>query len=183
MAVLLGIAAILAGCIPSLHPLYTDKDLVFDPALIGQWSEENSKESWLFEKAGDDAYKLTYTDGEGKKGEFQAHLLKLGDLRFLDLYPEDAGLKDAKRNDFFYFHFVPVHTFIRVRQVTPTLEMSMMETKWLDELLKSKPKSIAHETVGERVILTAATKELQSFVRQHAQTAEAWGQPAKFKRQ
>ena len=45
----------ITGCIPtSINPLYTGQDLVFDPALIGVWSETgDSKETWAFEKAGD----------------------------------------------------------------------------------------------------------------------------------
>src|SRR6187401_3334085 len=92
---LFAFAAVLAGCIPTLHPLYTDDDVIFDPALVGLWAEENSKDTWLYEKVDDKSYRLTYTDGEGKKGEFQARLLKLGGFRFLDLYPEDAGLKEG----------------------------------------------------------------------------------------
>ena len=40
----------LAGCIQTLHPLYTENDLTFDAALIGVWGEDNSKETWAFEK-------------------------------------------------------------------------------------------------------------------------------------
>src|SRR5688572_2052421 len=37
---------VVAGCVPSLNPLYTLKEVVFDPALIGSWSEEGS--TWTF---------------------------------------------------------------------------------------------------------------------------------------
>jgi len=40
-----GIALLISGCLqPSLHPLFTEKDLVFDPGLIGAWVAENEKE-------------------------------------------------------------------------------------------------------------------------------------------
>ena len=38
-----------SGCIPtSLHPLYTEEDILFDQRLIGSWSEEDGDDSWTF---------------------------------------------------------------------------------------------------------------------------------------
>jgi hypothetical protein len=180
LGMVLGFGFILAGCIPSLQPLYTEKDLIFDPSLVGAWSD--SKETWLYEKDGEKAYRLTYTDADGKKGEFQAHLLKLGDWKFLDLYPDEAGLKSDNRNDFYNFHYVPVHTFFKISQISPVLQMSVLKGEWLEELLKADPKAIRHEEVKDRVVLTASTKELQAFVLQHARTEAAWGDPSDLRR-
>ena len=36
---MLGLALGLTGCVPSLQPLYTEKDTVFDPALVGVWQK------------------------------------------------------------------------------------------------------------------------------------------------
>jgi len=36
---IIGIALVASACVPSLHPLYTDKDLIFEPALLGEWVE------------------------------------------------------------------------------------------------------------------------------------------------
>lgn len=50
-------ALILAECfVPSLHPFYTDKDLVFDPALVGTWGETNDADRQVFTRDGDTAY-------------------------------------------------------------------------------------------------------------------------------
>jgi hypothetical protein len=32
-------------CVPSLHGIYTDEDVVFDPNLVGLWNDDDSKES------------------------------------------------------------------------------------------------------------------------------------------
>src|SRR5947207_2132434 len=71
----------LAGCLPtSINPLYTDKDLAFDPALVGVWSDkDDSKETWTFEKAGEKSYKFLYTESDGRTGLFKARLLNIGD--------------------------------------------------------------------------------------------------------
>ena len=42
--------AIVTGCVPTLNPIYTDKDLIFDPALLGTWGSDDPREKWVFEK-------------------------------------------------------------------------------------------------------------------------------------
>src|SRR4051812_35193657 len=99
------IALLLAGCVPSVNPLYTDKDLAFDPSLIGTWVEkdkenEDAGSNWKFEKRDEHSYKLTITDGD-KTSPLVARLVRLGDYRFLDLCPDKSGLEDIKREDFY----------------------------------------------------------------------------------
>ena len=35
----LALAILMCGCVPSLQPFYTDKDLTFDSNLLGVWGE------------------------------------------------------------------------------------------------------------------------------------------------
>lgn len=179
----LALTLMIAGCVPSLHPLYTEKDLFFENALVGVWAEsDDSRETWAFERSGEKGYKLVYT-GDGKTGEFEAHLLKLGDTMFLDLYPDDAGLKELNRNDFYKSHFLPTHTFAKVTQIEPALQMAFLNPDWLKELLEKNAKAIRHEKVGDRIVLTASTDELQKFVLNHGNTKNAFGdEPSNLKR-
>ena len=98
----------MTGCIPSVHPLYTEQDLIFDRLLVGVWDGEDGKETWTFTRSGENAYTLRFVDGKGKAGQFSVHLLKVGDRRFLDLCPADP---DLPQNDFYKFHLLPVHSF------------------------------------------------------------------------
>ena len=85
------LAAILGGCVPSLHPLYTDKDLAFEEKLSGSWSD--SEQIWKFEGDSEEkSYELIILDKDLKKGEFTAHLVKIDNMLFLDLFPEKPGL-------------------------------------------------------------------------------------------
>lgn len=89
------VIAFLAGCGPvdSLNPLYTEKDVVFDPALLGQWRPE--KGEWNFIKTNDGGYQLvtsgTDDDGQYQSFIYQAHLLELQGHRFLDLAPSNIS--------------------------------------------------------------------------------------------
>ena len=55
----------LAGCVFSLHPLYTDEDLVFDPALVGTWAQDNSGNTWEFGKGNRNNYELVIRESDG----------------------------------------------------------------------------------------------------------------------
>jgi hypothetical protein len=84
------------GCVPvdSLNPLYTDKDIVFDAALLGEWVGLDAKDdgNLKFNKEGDNAYQVIMTDnngGEIKRTFYSGHLLAVGNQRFLDIVPQN----------------------------------------------------------------------------------------------
>ena len=178
----------LIGCIPtSINPLYTGQDLVFDPALIGVWSETgDSKETWAFEKAGDTEYKFVYTEGDGKIGRFEARLLKLGNTKFLDFFPDESGIEEMNRSGFYKIHLLRTHSFLKVTQIEPALQMAPLDLKWLREFLGKNPKAIRHHKLGEgdeaQIVLTDSTPELRKFVEKHLKTAGAFGEPIHLKR-
>jgi hypothetical protein len=179
------IAGILCGCVPSLHCLFTDKDLVFEEKLLGIWAEDNSKDTWEFKRhtnEEDKRYKLIYTDSEGQAGEFAAKLGKLDDMMFLDLYPGDA---DINANDFYKHHLLGVHTFMKIEQIEPTLQMRLMSPDKMKEMLEANPNLIKHEILEERdsqILLTASTKELQRFMIEHAKDEGLFEEPSDMRR-
>ena len=64
LASLVLLTAALGACVPSVYPLYTDKDLRFEPVLIGTWAEKpEADETWTFTKADDTSYGLVVTIG------------------------------------------------------------------------------------------------------------------------
>ena len=79
-----GVLLLLSGCIvQSLHPLYTDEDVIFDTRLIGQWSEEGSKEIWEFSRLDKKRYRCVVYVDEDEKGMLEAHLLTISGKMFL----------------------------------------------------------------------------------------------------
>ena len=165
---------ILGGCVPvlSLHPLYTEKDVVLDKKLYGTWVDDSNdfKTTWEFKKIDEpkNAYNLIFTDEEGKKGSFVAHIVKLQDKLFLDIFPselpwepEDPNKMDWPYNSLF---LIPAHTFIKIDSIEPQLKLRLTLESEMEELLKENPSIVEHTSVGERLVLTGSTKELQSFV-------------------
>lgn len=170
------VAVLIAACIPSINPFYTDKDVVFDQHLIGEWQEKgktNATEFWKFEQATNNAYKLTVIE-EGKTGEFTAHLFKLKQEQFLDLIPIDCNYAPTQA-DLIAFAMFPGHILMRVGQIEPELKIAACNYDWLEKYLEKDPKAIGNHKEGERIILTADTADLQKFVLNHLGTNELFG--------
>jgi hypothetical protein len=172
------LAVILGGCVPviSLHELYTEKDIVVDKKLCGTWTDDpnSPKTTWEFKSIDEpkNAYKLIFTDEEGKKGSFVTHMVKLQDRLFLDIFPselpweqEDPNKMDWPYNSLF---LIPAHTFVKIDSIEPQLKLRLTLESKMEELLKEKPDAVEHTSVGDRIVLTGSTKKLQEFVLKYA---------------
>ena len=172
------LAGLLGGCVPvmSLNPLYTKDNVVYDDKLLGTWVDDpNGPEmTWRFESVDKpkNAYKLVFTSEDGLKGSFVAHLVKLRDDLFLDIFPDKApwDLEDPNESAWPYnaLLLIPAPTFVKIDSVGPRLKMRLMLETELKKMLEEDPDIIAHVTVEDRPVLTASTKELQAFVLKYA---------------
>ncbi|MGD8501181.1 MAG: hypothetical protein PVJ86_11070 [Phycisphaerales bacterium] len=156
------LAALLGGCIPSLYPLYTDETLIFDERLIGRWVGE--EETWQFSKAGEKEYEARVLQ-EDKEACFEAHLVKLGGMMYLDIFPASNETLESLP-EIYRAHLLPAHTFMRVDQIEPDLQL-----RWVNagELLEKDPNLLKHEKIDDdRIVLTASTEDIQKFVVEHA---------------
>jgi hypothetical protein len=172
------LAALLGGCVPimSLHPLYTEKDVVFEERLLGRWVDDpNSPETtWDFNRIEEpnNAYNLLFSDEEGKKGSFVANLVKLQNRLFLDVYPSElpSKIEDPNKSElpFNSFFLIPAHTFLKIDFNGAMLKMWITNDDDMKKLLEEEPNAVQHTFLDDRLILTASTKELQSFVVKYA---------------
>ena len=175
--------AIITGCVPCLNPIYTDKDVIVDPALVGTWGSGEPKEKWVFTKTAARSYKLAQTDGEGSTAEFDVRLVRLGDYRFLDLVVTNADEKHFRLNGFAAFSLIPGHLVLLVHEIEPKLKISAMNPDWLREWLEKNSKSIEHRKFGEdRYVILASTADLQKFVLRHASEEGLFGGPHELER-
>lgn len=186
---LVAIGLFVTGCVPSLHPLYSEKDLVFDLALEGTWIEAEGKNTWALKASGENAYELTYTEysqapgssaenAAGNPGKFEVHLARLGRFLFLDLYPEEPNIK----NDFYQGHLIRSHTFGRIWIEDKVIRIAMLDPDWFEKMEKEKKLHIACEHVSGNFILTASTEKLQEFLLAYAEDSKAFGDPTELHR-
>jgi hypothetical protein len=180
-------AIVFCSCIPSVNPFYTEKDVVFDAHLVGEWRTRETKDepqSWIFEKSATNNFcKLTVTESNGKEGKFEACLFKLKENYFLDLVPSDCEYA-TNQADLVGFAMFPGHLLARVPQIEPELKLAFCNFDWLTKYLEKNPKALAHHTDKERgIVLTADTQELQKFVLKHLGTNELFNEPGELVRQ
>ena len=172
-------AAVLTGCVvTSVCPYYSEKDLVTEPAMVGSWSNtKNPGETWKFEKWTNFAYRLTLAE-PSKTTVMEAHAFKLNGQLFLDIFSLEQD-----------YHVIPAHYLLKVEQTAPTLKFSELDDGWLKSFLTNKPTAIAFhilnadDPAASRVVLTADTSSVQSFVVRHLDTPGAWRDACELRRE
>jgi len=196
--ILIGMLALLAGsCIPSLFPLYTEKDLVTDDRIIGTW-EAGEMGTWVIERLyykplidvfssdwsdakENNTYKLVVieTDGEDTlEAEFVVHMLVLGGQHYLNYYPGDFELD----HDFLFWHMVEAHNFSKVWITEDSISLAFFDPSYLEELIDENRIKISHIRHDDGILITARTKELQKFVIKYGDEEDAILEPDVLKR-
>lgn len=193
---------LMQGCIPSLHPLYSDNTLIKIDEIIGTWgdsdnegdnklmittnSEDGLPNTWSFEKEGEKSYRLIQIDEDGRKAAFEAHFVKLGDDVFVDFFPAHLNKSDGvfsteaypsveKMNSLLALHTMPVHTFAKVEVTDEHFKIKMFNYDWISDLFEQNRIRLKHElTDSDNILLTASTAELQKFVIKYADEPEAY---------
>jgi hypothetical protein len=183
---ILGLMVFLAGCIPvSLHPLFTEKEVICDPALVGSWLDKDSEDKLTFQKGEDSGYLMTI-EGKGDMPEiFGAQLVRLGEFRFLDLFPvfPPSGKMMPTEKLTSTLHWIAGHSFHKISLTKDTLQLTPLDEDWLERKILAKEITLAHEYLEDRVVLTAPTAELQAFVKKYGADKEAFSDLTEFQRQ
>jgi hypothetical protein len=155
---------LLVGCVPSLHPFYTDKDLVYEPKLEGRWLGNEGKDTYIFKHSGEKEYTLTMYSEDSIPADFDAHLFKLGKFLYLDIYPQNLQIK----NDFLAMHAIKTHTLSKLKINTDTIDISMIDPDNVKNLRDKKKLKVKHETSDGDIMFTASTGELQEFIKKYS---------------
>ena len=182
----LAAAALFTGCWQkSVHPFYTEKDVVFEEKLLGEWREAEKTEddgtTWTFTKGESPrVYTVKIADKETKI-ECDGRLFKMGDTQFLDLHSRNRAVLD-----------IPAHTLIRVRDLGESLKIQLLSPTWIKNRLQLHPKEISHIRASDpehpddmekgEFILTADTASLQKYVKEHMNDDDFWEESTELKK-
>jgi hypothetical protein len=167
-------AVLILGCGPamSLHPLYTEEDVIFEPALVGVWGEKED-ECWTFRKSSKgNTYDFIYTSkgsnigGGADSMAFVGHLINLGGKMFMDAASRESDVGPLLA--------IPVHAFLRLSLEGDSLGIAYLDDVWLKENIENNKIRIKHELVDDNILLTASPKELQELVVNCAEDKEAF---------
>jgi len=176
----------LSGCIPSLHPIYTDEDRIRLDEIIGKWTNLDGKETYDFRMHENDsgAYQLMlkelphteYGGSDSSSANFEINLVELGGHTFMDFYPDENESLNNLSNHL-VFHLLTVHTFARFEVNLDTLKIYRPDPEWLEKLFEENRIRIAHEIVDDGIVLTASTEDLQKFFTKYADDPDAYLSP------
>ena len=180
---------LLVACEPvvSVHPIYTEADLVTDARLLGCWTGETEEGPCLLTftegAEGDNrGYALVMKEDDGAESAFRAHLAQLGDRLYLDVQP----VRGEESDTIHQFHLVAAHTFFRVRFEGEMLRLAMLDNEWLDDALAEGEVKLPHRRSSDEnehsIVLTASTEQLQRFVLKYADDEEAFTELDTFHR-
>jgi hypothetical protein len=154
-----GLGLLMTACdepVRSLQPLYTDKDPIFEPQLLGMWVQQGDQSDDLltFQKHEDSAYTVRV----GDLPKLEGHLMKIQGELFLDLTPADTESPFV----------IPGHVFVKIRLNGDTLQTALLDSDWAEHAADFGTLGLSHLRIGSKVVLTTSPKELQAFVAQHA---------------
>jgi hypothetical protein len=182
------IIVVVVSCIPSLYPLYRDKDLIFDERLLGLFNTDGDNtdgDTWEFDsldwrledKSGSDwdkfrsgkTYKLIALEDD-KRAEFAVHLIKLGKNYYLDFFPVKYNIPHVMLD----MQLMPAHIFGKIEFVDNNIVMNWFDGEFLTNMIDSNKVKISHKMLENSILLTANTEELQKFVKKFGDNPEAF---------
>jgi hypothetical protein len=164
--IFVGIAMLFVGCpARSIFPLFTDKELVFNPAFVGTWNSMNKKETYSFQKWDEKMYRLVWSEENGDSAVYRVRIGQIGEFLFLDSYPEN------KQPD---YHVISTHVISKVWIEGDTIRVASLEGDWLKKMTDNNEITIPHIDRGDDVILTASTEELQQFIHRYGGESNAF---------
>ena len=183
----------LSSCLTTLHPIFTEKDLAYDPKLIGVWNTENEGKKGkviISNLASENSvelpgnisvikqkgYFIIYQDENGKvSDQYIAFLARIGKHLYFDYYPAEKK-EDRKLDEFFGIHFVRMHTSYRVEILKDgSFELSQLDGSYVKSLIDEKKIRISHETdADDNTVITASTKELQQYLLKYGDEPSAY---------
>jgi hypothetical protein len=171
---LLSLAAlclVLSGCPAySVHPLYTDRDAVVEPALEGTWTDSSDdKSEFRFKQSGAHEYTLVVSDpGSRIEQNYNVNLVRLGDQLFMDLAFKDQTVNGARIDD--PIGVIPTHAIAKVSISGDDLAYATLED---EPIQKQNPRraGLRHVATEGALLVTAQTEALRRYVSVHADDA------------
>jgi hypothetical protein len=183
----------LSSCLTTLHPIFTVKDLTYDPKLIGTWNieREGNKERVIITNLATEnsvelpgnisdikekGYLVSYQHEDSRNPErYIAFLARIGKYLYFDYYPAYKK-EDQKIDEFFEAHFVKMHTSYRVEILNDgSFELSQLDGSYVNSLIDQKKIRINHEIGSDdNIVITASTSELQQYLIKYSDEPEAY---------
>lgn len=166
--VMLLLGVVPAGCagVGAVHPIYTEKDTVFLPQLLGTWGTgEKKTDTAVVSKGEGNGYMVKFWGSNDSLVELDVHLTKIGGKLFADAFVEECGTKENGAM------IMPVHMFVWLSSIEPEIKLSSLNMEWMEGYLTKHPCSVRHHMYDKNgdhhnwIYFTDSTKYVRKFLK------------------
>jgi len=167
-------ALVLAACAPqmSLHPWYSEKELVVEPGFAGNWllldndNKTDDSQPWTFAQDLTKGYTISFEDSEqpGVREAWEVRLFRANGQLYADVTQLTSKFKGTDLAE----NFIPGHMVATVKLDGDKVSMRFLDDEWTTKALKANAALIKHEMVENSAVLTASTQELRDFALAHS---------------
>jgi hypothetical protein len=165
------------GCLVlTVHPSHDRDDLVWEPALIGEWQNTEDNASMMIERGEWESYKIEYAHPI-EKGQLTGYLTTIGKARYLDVMSARGQDHGAV--------LLPVHASLRVQLEGNRLELTALSYDWFFDRLKKKaaiPGLMVALDEKENALIVSPTAAVRAWIAKQPAGGAAFGASAVFTR-
>lgn len=158
IAAVLAAAILSSGClVVSLQPVYDDRSVAFDDALVGKWTNKEDRTTVTIDRAEWRSYKIVYSDRSATFALY-GNLTQIGTAWFVDV-TQSRGSDPGP-------YLVPVHGIYRIAVKDDTLTASALDYGWFVRAMDARaPGSLAASFDDRRnVTIASATDQLRAWL-------------------
>jgi hypothetical protein len=169
------VASASSGCLVlSLHPAHDDASIVWDPALVGTWVNDEDRVTAVLGRGEWRSYRIDY-EHPIEKGTLTGYLTTLGAQTYLDVSP----VRGQDHGSF----LIPVHALLRIERQAETLTVQALDYDRFSRAAKQGGLPGLPMTVDQKqnTILTASTVAFRKWLKAGA-VEPMFGARAVFKR-
>lgn len=163
-----------SGCLVlSLQPVYDDKSITFEEALLGKWSNGEDQIQATIERGEWRSYKITYVDHSSTR-TFQGNLTRVGNALLIDL-TESRGADPGP-------YLVPVHGVYRLVLKPDTLTAAPLDYGWFTRAMTQGSLGRIAASFDDRrnAVIASSTADLRRWLTKPP--ADAFAAPMTFER-
>jgi len=170
---------LLTGCVVSIDAVVPATAATYDARLVGRWAEVDGKDRAEVTRDSN-GYAITYTDGDGKVGHYEAHMGFLGKQLVLDVTPasreSDAEIQEGAM-------LIRGHAlFVMMTLASDSFRFAMLKPDSLRAALERGTVRLSYRTDHDQLILMDATTALRSALTAYMGRPGVLDDPSTFRR-
>jgi hypothetical protein len=169
---------VLTGCVVSVDAVVPASAARYDARLVGRWAEVDGKDRADVTRDSN-GYAITYTDGDGKVGHYEAHLGFLGKQLVLDVAPasrkSDTEIQEGAM-------LIRGHALFVMTIASDSLRLALLQPDSLRAALERGTVRLTYRTDHDQLILMDATMALRSALTAYLLRPGMLDDPSTFRR-